>query len=350
MTCPACGLKNPDGTLRCDCGRALAAGVVDRVGPPKAQLIIARRWRRHAIITGLLVVAAVAAVAALRWWRAPHDRAGRARAAVDDLCGGAIDLGGDRIGCDWNRSHRPFARASLARRGDGALDQLELWLSGGADDMGAMRARAIAVLDGVLDAHQRDEVRRQLARLVPYDPLWRVAVDGDAMLAATTIDDRAPTERRVHVQVDFGVASLPTPPPDQDGFATIDPAPWQAYCLDDGALAQALGGPLAPGGRWQTGDAWLTCEATSGQRRLSIRTLWDPDTRRVFQIDIDAPDVEALRAIAARVFATTLDDAQRDAVSETLATSSATTAGALLVGVQSVGDDETELTLATSIP
>lgn len=93
IVCPACGLKNPDSAPHCDCGRALAAGAVDRGATVHAAVRGGRGWLREGAarirahwLRSIATTVALGLIAyGLMRWR--HGPAHRARLAVQELCG-----------------------------------------------------------------------------------------------------------------------------------------------------------------------------------------------------------------------------------------------------------------------
>jgi len=344
ITCPACGLISADAVSRCDCGRALAPGVVDDRPPPRAAVVKRRRWP---YLGASLLVAALAAVFVYRRWIDPPTRIDRARAAIHALCGAAYrdDFNSDgrvvNAGCgsvDPRAKGVRIAWGSFGRSVEtGRVVSVFAAALGFSDDLDAPQRFVLRTLDGVLDGAQRDAARAALGRVVLRHDAPDVTV-GDVTIHADTGIWRpnVPWERVANLSIRFDSStSAPRAPAPSSGFAPFDAATrarWEAVCRDDSALGAILGTPPRAasskpytGGRpesdqrFASGRDWLQCDAFSldrGAASVRLVAIWDPATERLDYVEIVQPDGgrAAIAAIVDQLVAPLLTTAQADHV------------------------------------
>jgi hypothetical protein len=354
IVCPACGILNAPTAQRCDCGRALAPGVVDRVAPPAAIDVSpeARRVRRRRLVrAATLVVAPIALVFAAIWiwrtWIDPPTRVERLRSSVARACGSWTngfdsDAYVTLSGCQLVASRAPHVRsvnASIAYdRETGRAVRASARALGWSDNLAAPRGLVLGALAPALSADQRAAARAALERLaLATDDAPDITVGDLTIRGATRIwREGVPWERFAELSIAFdadrALPSAVAPIPSRSSFGAFGPdvrAAWGALCRDDAALGALLGAKLTPepsprytggtpSGRWAEDDVWLYCAAHSvehGEAFLRMTAVWDATTSRLLHVDIalDAPDPRAaLLGLVDRLLAPVLDPAVAD--------------------------------------
>jgi hypothetical protein len=254
-----------------------------------------------------------------------------------EVCGSAfadeVDRSGDTIyaGCTWKRTGRGRAqeRARLGRTRDGgALESLEVSLSGGSETEPAMRRRVTALVAPLLDDAGDAAVERALRELGTnesrLETVGSVAIGTAVLMPRTTL----PWERYVSVEVWFvpAAAEKPLSLTPRPGFATVSPATldaWGKDCRDDAWAGSLVGGRAKQGDpsptdggepayetRWATGDHWLRCQVLAdGQPGMAVVTgVWKAATRELTDLQI-VGEPAAQRAILERWLQPLLDEA-----------------------------------------
>jgi hypothetical protein len=279
--------------------------------------------------------------------RSPEDRV---RDEVASLCGAQFDAG--RGGCDsmvdkggW------FARATRRHDDDGRIESIEVRVAGHERELEALRGRALAVVEPVLDRTQRDFVARALARVfragiggAPRGPGMSV-VGNAVVIGATEVDLERPWERMVELRILFNHDAAPESPHDElpavppeefaSTMAALDDhviARWEALCRDGAELERLLGfavadpprdderaGSYVPTHRWNRGETWLRCRVGDADRQrhgwLLVDAVWAPLDRRLLFARVAAhgqPRAEGLRDVVERLVIPLLTPDQAD--------------------------------------